>query len=228
MQEYDKQQILSHIQPEVIISTLSPFILGPRKKTIENSLSKRLSSIQLAIENPGIIHNALATLRSCEGLGLSAAHIISEPAANNLSHNITEGSAEWIQVHYHKTLNNFLVEQPNVLLIGAATTAPTSLHEVPVDKPLCIILGNEQNGLSKECLKQVNMTYTIPMHGMIDSFNLSVSAGISLYDITKRRRQYIQRQGDLTPPQTQWLRAKYYLNSVNARLINRIFQPYLN
>ena len=81
-----------------------------------------------------------------------------------------------------------------MLLVGAITNAKTSLHEIPIDKPMCIILGNEKDGLTKECIQHTNLTYTIPMQGMVNSFNLSVSAGISLYDLVRRRRQYIQKR----------------------------------
>ena len=226
MKEFSIQQILEHITPEDIIKTLDPFILDSRKKTIENSLAQRITSIQLAVENPEIPQNALATLRTCVAFGLSTAHIISPPNKNGITKSITKGSASWVEIHYHKTLQEFLSQQTSMLLVGAITNAKTSLHEIPIDKPMCIILGNEKDGLTKECIQHTNLTYTIPMQGMVNSFNLSVSAGISLYDLVRRRRQYIQKKGDLDPAQKQKLRAQYYLHSINSRLTNQLFHHY--
>ena len=55
-----------------------------------------------------------------------------------------------------------------------------------------------RHGLSVEAKNYTDIRYTIPMHGLTESFNVSVSAAISLFDLTRRRRQHLQRPSDLT------------------------------
>ena len=72
-----------------------------------------------------------------------------------------------------------------MILAGAALNdSPVSMQAVPIDKPLCLLIGNEQRGLSREAMDACQLCYRIPMAGMSQSFNLSVAAAISLYDTT--------------------------------------------
>ena len=109
------------------------------------------------------------------------------------------------------------------MVAGGTVDATVALSDVPVEKPLCIIIGNEQRGLSKSAQAACDIRYQIPMFGMSESLNLSVSAAISLYDTTSRKRQLLKCASDLTQDQQATLRAQYYLNSVSARLSEALF-----
>ena len=50
---------------------------------------------------------------------------------------------------------------------------------------MVLVLGNEVEGLSKEILKYADKIIAIPMYGQKESLNVSVAAGIALYEITK-------------------------------------------
>ncbi|HRY82396.1 MAG TPA: TrmH family RNA methyltransferase [Candidatus Moranbacteria bacterium] len=51
--------------------------------------------------------------------------------------------------------------------------------------PCALILGNETEGIEKEILKKCDFVVDIPMRGKKESLNVSVSAGIAIYEITK-------------------------------------------
>ena len=82
------------------------------------------------------------------------------------------------------------------------------------------MVGNEHRGLSQACIDELDYPYTIPMCGMTESLNLSVSAAISLYDVAQRKRSTLSQPGDLNSSEFQQEQARYYLNSVNQRLLN--------
>jgi tRNA (guanosine-2'-O-)-methyltransferase len=220
-QHYLKQHGAEHV-----IKSLEPFILPPRQQRIHDVLDRRLNSIQLAIESPLDINNALATVRSSECLGLSRVHIISpEPDIGGI-HLITQGAFYWINILLYDTLDDFLsvMRKEGRLLAGATVNATTPLSTVPIEQPLCLILGNEQTGLSAAAQAACDFCYSIPMTGMSESLNLSVAAAISLYDTTQRKRHHLNANGDLPPTEHQYLKASYYLNSVNQRLIDQTFK----
>lgn len=52
------------------------------------------------------------------------------------------------------------------------------------DRPVALILGNEIHGVKDEILAQMDIVMEIPMHGMKESFNVSVATGIALYALT--------------------------------------------
>lgn len=220
----NNKKILAAHSAEYIIEQLDPFVTDRRKERINAVIDARLSSIQLAIECPSDINNACAAMRTCEALGISTIHLISPQGSANAIKQITQGAFYWIDVIYHTSLEAFLTHThaENLQLTGGAVTATQTLSDVPVDKPLCIIIGNEQRGMSIEAQNACNYLYKIPMFGMSESMNLSVSAAISLYDTSKRKREQLGKTGDLSNEQATRTRAKYYLNSVNRRLIEGI------
>lgn len=66
-----------------------------------------------------------------------------------------------------------------------------SLHETNFEIPCCIILGSEDKGIYPAILKGADSTVFIPMQGDFDSLNVSVSAGIILYEAMKQRMQHV-------------------------------------
>jgi len=76
----------------------------------------------------------------------------------------------------------------NGLTILAATMdGEESIGEVKLDIPLALILGDEGKGISEKTLGLCDAQVSIPMNGHFDSLNVSVAAGICLYEISSKR-----------------------------------------
>ncbi len=208
-----------------VIEKLAPFVTEARKQRIDSVISGRLSQLQLAIECPSDINNALAAVRSAEAMGVANVHII-QPEGDAISaRKVTQGAFYWVNLHYHDCLANFLthLKTQDIALAGGTVTATQPLSAVPVDKPLCLIIGNEARGLSDEAVAACTIEYTIPMVGMSESMNLSVSAAISMYDTSQRKRALLGCNSDLNATEQNHLRACYYLNSANPRMYPHLF-----
>jgi 23S rRNA (guanosine2251-2'-O)-methyltransferase len=61
------------------------------------------------------------------------------------------------------------------------------VFDLPLDLPCCIMMGSEDKGLQPYLNKAADQLFTIPMAGNFDSFNVSVAAGIILYEAMKKR-----------------------------------------
>lgn len=208
--------------PQHIIDTLSPFVTPRRQQRIADVVSTRLGGIHVALENPYDPHNAAAVIRNCEAMGVYNLHVIGGQAEGFRSQGVTQGSHHWIHLNFYQNLDEFRAKTQGFLIAGACMDGETTLQAVPVEKPVCILLGNEHDGLSPEAIALCDITYRIPMYGMSESFNLSVSAGISLYDLSQRKRQLCGAT-DLEIVEASTLTANYYLNSVESRLIEQLF-----
>jgi TrmH family RNA methyltransferase len=68
-------------------------------------------------------------------------------------------------------------------LIGTSAHAGLKSHLFLPDSPWILILGNEQKGLSTEQMRACDTTISLPMRGRVSSLNLSVAAGVLLYQI---------------------------------------------
>ncbi len=224
----EQSSILKQYPPDVILERLSPYVNAQRQQRITDIINGRLNSIQLAIESPCDINNAFATIRTAEALGVSNVHIISPEASAATAKSITIGALHWVTIHYYDTLLQFLkhLQTTSITLAGGVVDAHTPLHAVPIDTPLCIMIGNEQRGLSIEAQNACALHYKISMTGMSESMNLSVSAAISLYDTTSRKRALLGTQGDLNQAEQNCMRASYYLNSVAPRLARGLFSDH--
>jgi len=220
-------RIIDHFGAHKVIEALAPFVNEKRKKRIEKILLNRLGSIQLAIELPSNINNALAAVRSSEAFGISKIHIITPKNDTAFSiQSVTRGAFRWTEIIFHTTFKKFYrqIKAENYLLAGGVTDhTHTSLCQLPIENPLCILIGNERRGLSAAAKAECDLLYHIPIVGMSESLNLSVSAAISLYETSKRKRISIQCLGDLSLEARRKLKASYYMNSVNERLINTLF-----
>jgi 23S rRNA (guanosine2251-2'-O)-methyltransferase len=58
--------------------------------------------------------------------------------------------------------------------------------ELPADKSVALVLGNEVNGLSPQILKRVQKKAAIPMYGRKESLNVAVAAGIAVYAVVNK------------------------------------------
>lgn len=204
-----------------VIKQLEPYVTEARKQRIEEILAQRIASVHVAIEQPSNIFNALAVIRTAEILGLTTLHIISENQSAEGIRGMTQGAYRWITIHYSNNIESFL-PTVNTKLAGASLVGTMSLEEIPLDEPITFLFGNEQKGLSDFAQQSCDYLYKIPMFGMTESYNLSVSAGISLYETLKRKRQQLGKNSDLNEMQYEKLKADYYCHSVDPRLVQQI------
>ena len=76
-----------------------------------------------------------------------------------------------------------------IRIVGCTEKSDQDLYETELDGPVAIIMGSEEDGISPEYLKLCDEKVKIPMKGQIASLNVSVSAGIVLYEILRQRSQ---------------------------------------
>ncbi|XP_051121091.1 uncharacterized protein LOC127244558 [Andrographis paniculata] len=86
-----------------------------------------------------------------------------------------------------------------------------SVYDVDWSCPTAIVVGNELRGISEEALELSDLCCSIPMRGMVDSFNVSVAAGLLMHQAVCDRTSRLGCHGDLTKDERQILLAEFYL-----------------
>ena len=212
-------RILELHGPRRVVEVLAPYLTAARRERIDVVLEGRMSGVHVAIESPSDPHNAAAVVRTAEALGALGVHVIAAEGKALHAKATTQGAYHWVHTAHHDSLDSFLerMRRQERRLFGAAMDAELRLDQLPIEAPLCLLLGNEQRGLSPEARAACEATYRIPMTGMSESLNLSVSAAISLYDVLGRRRARVG-SSDLATAERERLQAEYYLRSVDERL----------
>jgi len=207
---------LSYIQKE-----LSKYLTKNRIEKIDQVLKKRITSLEVAFESPVDIHNAIASFRTMEALGVTDAHIIDAKFKKSKGKKTTQGAHQWVNVNYHDTLDSFLGLN-QTFLVGASVDGTKDIKDLPLDKNICIIFGNEKSGLSNKALEKADLLYKIPVYGMSQSYNLSVSCAISLYEYLRVKRDHIKSDGDINQVELEEQRTWYYFLSLGSDLSEKI------
>ena len=77
-----------------------------------------------------------------------------------------------------------------ILVFASSMKSDKKVFELSLDQPCCLMMGSEDKGLQSYLNKAADERFTIPMAGDFDSFNVSVAAGIILYEAMKKRMQF--------------------------------------
>ncbi len=185
-----------------LIQYLREFVHTQRWETLLQSLEQRTDYISVVLENIHQPHNASAVLRSCDGFGVQTIHVIEEETKFDASGEITIGADRWLDIiKYNSTEENNTLACFEKLRKEGYKIVATSPHEtdkniadLQLDTPVALVFGNEVNGISETVYNHADEFVKIPMHGFSESFNISVSAAVCLYDVTKRMRESIDEE----------------------------------
>jgi 23S rRNA (guanosine2251-2'-O)-methyltransferase len=144
-------------------------------------------------------HNLGACLRTAEAAGVDAV-IVPRHGAATLGPTVSKvaaGAAEQIAFAQVANLGRILtwLADYGVAIVGTADKAPQSLYETDLDRPLVLVMGQEENGLGKGVLARCETLVNLPMAGTVSSLNVSVAAGICLYEIVRQRRPQLASPG---------------------------------
>ena len=136
-------------------------------------------------------HNLGACLRTTNVLGANAVIVPKHRAVQLTSvvNKISSGASFITPVVAVKNLANTLnwMKQQNIWLVGTDLNATTPLSDIDLTGNIALILGNEGNGLRTLTRKNCDFLAYIPMQGEVSSLNISVAAGICLYETMRQR-----------------------------------------
>lgn len=187
-----------------------------RINKVERVLRHRRPDLHVVLEEVRNTHNASAVVRTCDAAGILHLDIIySDPADFPVNDAISTRAEKWLNLIRHSSASACLKElKAKGFQIVATRLSAESVPYTSIDytRPTAVIFGNEAEGISAEALKCADHVIRIPMFGMAQSLNLSVSVGIILYEAVRQRNQ----KSGFAPPQlspeefkkfrSQWLK----------------------
>lgn len=183
------------IADENYLKFLMDMITDDRLARFAEVISLRTRYITIVLEDIYQSQNASAVLRTCELTGIQDVHIIENRYNFEVHPDIVLGSSKWLSIYrYSKDENNSITairslrEQGYRIIATSPKKEAVPLHELSLDKPVALLFGTEKQGLSETALSLADETVTIPMAGFTESFNISVSAAVILYNLSSRLR----------------------------------------
>ncbi len=184
----DRQQLLEH---------LAEFVSDNKKEQVERVLSQRTRRLTVVLEDIFQPHNASAVVRTCDCFGVQDVHVIENRYAFETNRGVSVGSTKWLDIHRYREPDGANTQRclqglkENGFQIVAMTLREpsTPLPELQLDQPLALCFGSEKPGLTDEAHSLADTFVHIPMAGFTQSFNISVSAALTLYELTRRLRE---------------------------------------
>jgi 23S rRNA (guanosine2251-2'-O)-methyltransferase len=140
------------------------------------------------IEDP---HNVGAILRSADAFGVDAVIIPGRRASplTDAAARSSAGAIAWMPVIQVSNLRAAVDELKSAgYWVYAADMAGAPVGEHPMSKKALVVLGNEGRGASRILKEAADESISIPMHGHVDSLNVSVSAAILMYEYRRACR----------------------------------------
>jgi tRNA (guanosine-2'-O-)-methyltransferase len=159
---------------------------------IKRLLSLRQPDLRVVLEGVTIAHNASAVVRTCDAAGILHLDLVSpNPDLLGINKAISTRAEKWVDVHVHASVADCLLplrESGFRIAVTHLDKKAIPYTELDYTQPLAVVFGSESEGVSKEALELADLRVQIPMLGMVQSLNLSVSVGIILYEAMKQRR----------------------------------------
>jgi len=140
-------------------------------------------------------HNAAAVWRSCDGFGFQKVYLIFEKEKGFNPKKIGKASSssanKWLDFKIFRSTKEGVEELKKEGYKIFATVLDKKAKKLDKanfkTKKMAIMLGNEHRGLSETAIKMADEKIYIPMKGMVQSFNLSVTAAIVMYEVDRQR-----------------------------------------
>ena len=139
----------------------------------------------LVLDGVGNPHNFGAIVRTAAFFGLDRIVISGSPAQAGPSaaaHRVAEGGLEFVDVYRAANLPASLKRlRPRYRIIGTALGQGGDLRSLTRDKPIALVLGNEEKGLDAATLAVCDQVLTLPGSGAVQSLNVAATAAILIH-----------------------------------------------
>jgi tRNA (guanosine-2'-O-)-methyltransferase len=164
------------------------------KKVMFDRIARdRTRHLTVVLENIYQEHNASAVMRSCESFGIQELHVIESRNEYRPQRDIARGAGRWIDMYNYSEGETPLTDCINGLKergfrIAALTPDADSysIFDVPLEQPTALVFGTEWEGISDTAREMADVCVRIPMVGFTESFNVSVSAALTLQALRHR------------------------------------------
>ncbi len=187
---------LSQEEIRQLVRYLQQFVSDRRWQRMRKVRQYRTRQLTVVLEDIYQPHNASAVLRSCDCFGVQDLHVIENINGFEPNPDVELGASKWLTIHRYRDepgdntscCLESLKRQGYRIAATSVSPSAVSLPEVRVDEPMAVCFGNEEEGLSQTVDEYADMHITIPMYGFTQSFNISVSAAVCMYELSERLR----------------------------------------
>lgn len=187
----EKLNRLTRKNHQGVVAFISPVVFYQIEDILPGLYEQGKTPFILVLDKITDVRNFGAILRTAECTGVDAVVIPSKNSAQLNSGTIKSSAGAIFKLPICRSENlkvtlDFL-QQSGLQLIAATEKAEGLFYNADLSGPITLLMGSEGEGISGEYLKKANLEVKIPLFGDIESLNVSVAAGVLLYEVVRQR-----------------------------------------
>lgn len=174
-----------------VIAFLSPIEFYPIENLVQNLFDEGKTPLLMMLDGVTDVRNFGAIARTCVCAGVDALIIGAKGSAaiNGDAVKASAGALHSLPICKVENLQNTLrfLQESGLRIVAATEHTERNYTEVDMTLPTCIVMGSEEKGIYEENLKLCTDKVRLPMTDRIESLNVSVAAGVFIYEAIRQR-----------------------------------------
>lgn len=187
----DKLKRLSTKNHQGVISYLSAVTFVPIDNIIRKTYEEGRDPFILVLDRITDVRNFGAIVRTAECAGIDAIVIPEKGSAPITSDAVktSAGALSHMAVCREKDLKRTLkfLRENGIKIVACTEKAANTFYKLNLTGPIAIIMGSEEDGITDVLLREADDLAAIPLKGEIGSLNVSVAAGVAMYEVLRQR-----------------------------------------
>lgn len=170
-----------------------------RRKKVEEYYKNKLPDVEILVDNVWDPHNVAALSRTADGLGISKINLYYThnkfPDLEHVGKKSSSSANKWVKFENVLDLKAFVSakKKEGFVFVGADLNENAErLDKFEFPSRVILVFGAESEGISKEVREICDKFVFIPMVGMVESYNISVAAGMVLYELFRQKGQSLK------------------------------------
>ena len=174
-----------------IVAITSPISFSSLEGVVEEALAKAEDPLFLVLDQISDVRNFGAIIRTAECTGVNAIIIQKKGGAPVTGDTVKTSAGAIFKIPICKVDHIkdaiFYLQASNIETISATEKTDQSVFNLDLKKPIAIVMGSEDKGVSKSVLNIVDHKAALPLKGQVNSLNVSVACGAFLYEVVRQR-----------------------------------------
>ncbi len=204
-------------EKEQLYDTASQLFSDNKRMLFDRLSLNRTRHITVVLEDVYQSHNASAVLRSCDCFGVQDVHVVENRNQYNPNPDVAMGSNKWVDIYKRHSIQEtyaHLHQRGYSIVATLPHENDTMIGDLDISKPTALVFGTELTGLTDEAIAGADAYVKIPMYGFTESFNISVCAALSLYELTERMRRSSDIQWRMSPDELVTLKLHWAMQVI--------------
>lgn len=174
-----------------VVAFLSPIDYQPYQEVISNAFESGKMPLVLILDRVSDVGNFGAICRTAECTGVDCIIIPVKGSAQINGEAVKRSSGALLNVNISKERDLAAVAEDlksmGLQVVGCTEKTEDLIYSVDYKMPTAIVMGSEEDGINSQLMKTLDAKVKIPMMGNTESLNVSVSAGVIIYEAIRQR-----------------------------------------